>query len=119
MKLDFVTIAVKNLEESVQFYKEVLELKEIKRINPSEGINIVFLKDKDSSVIELLQHSMKNEIIKDNHISRISITFRVEDLSKTLKILESKKIKVTNGPMEKFVFIHDPNGVEIGLRQDM
>lgn len=117
MKLELVTIAVKDLDESVDFYKEVLRLTEIRRINPFEGVHIAFMKDEESSVIELIQRTMKEEPVKGDNPSKVSITFCVEDLGKVRRLLERKDVKVMEGPFESYIFIHDPNGVRLGIKE--
>lgn len=122
MNLKFITIAVKDLEESIKFYSEIMGLKEVKKFSPQEGINIVFLKDEQSGTIELIQYENRpqnNEHIRE---SMVSIGFQVEDLDKTIYLLKDKGVKIIRGPIEvpsgeKFIFIKDPNGVEIELIQ--
>lgn len=55
MNVCFTTIAVRDLEKSVKFYKEVIKLNDLMRFSPQKGINIVFLKDEDNGKIELIQ----------------------------------------------------------------
>lgn len=117
MKLELVTIAVKDLEESVDFYKEILGLTEFRRINPFDGVNIVFMKDEESSVIELIQHTMDNEPVKSGNLSKVSITFSVKDLAQVRKLLDYRNIKIMEGPFENYIFIHDPNSVRLGLKE--
>lgn len=122
MNIRFVTITVKNLEESLNFYKEILDLKEIKRFSPQEAINIVFLKDEGSGMIELIEYQKKPKNHQDSKKSLVSIGLGVVDLQKTLDLLKDKGIEILRGPIEvpsgeKFAFINDPNGVEIELIQ--
>ncbi len=42
MNIRFNTITVKDLDESLKFYKEVLGFIEIKRFNPMEEVTIAF-----------------------------------------------------------------------------
>lgn len=117
MNVGFITIHVKNLEESVEFYKNVFGLFEAIRFSPQKGVNIVFLKDEENGLIELIEN---NHIPQVNDGSLVSIGFNVEDLNEVLKRLGEKDIKIIRGPIEvpsgeKFVFIKDPNGVEIEL----
>ena len=107
MNIKFVTITVKNLKESIKFYEDVLNLKIAREFSPMEGTNIAFLKGESSAMLELIEY--ENKSIKDevSH-SKVSIGF------------EEKNIKIIRGPIntpggERFIFIEDPNGVEIEM----
>lgn len=123
MKVSFTTITVKNLEKSVNFYTKILKLNEFTRFSPHKGINIVFLKDKEDGKIELIEYEQMEKIDIPDKTSIVSIGFAVEDLDITLEMLREKKIEIIRGPIQtpsgaKFVFIKDPDGVEIELIQD-
>ena len=122
MNVCFTTIAVKNLEKSVKFYKEVIKLNEVMRFSPQKGINIVFLKDEDNGKIELIEYEQNKEIDDSGNASIVSIGFAIDDLDKSMKILSECNINIIRGPIQtpsgaKFLFIKDPDGVEIELIQ--
>ncbi|WP_346847557.1 MULTISPECIES: VOC family protein [unclassified Clostridium] len=117
MNLEMVTIAVAELEESERFYKEILELKEVQRIDTPEGIHIIFLKDEESGTIELIEYPNSFKELKKANGSNISIVFNVNNFNEAVRKLEEQNVKVINGPMENYIFINDPNGVKIGIRQ--
>lgn len=117
MNLEMVTIAVTDLEKSAKFYKEILELKEMQRIDTPEGIHIIFLKDEESGIIELIEYPKSFTEVEKANSSNISIVFNVNDFNESVRKLEEQNIEIINGPMEKYVFICDPNGVKIGVRQ--
>lgn len=117
MNLEMVTITVSNLEESERFYKDILELKEMQRIDTPEGIHIIFLKDEESGVIELLQYPKEFKGLEKTNESNVAIVFNVNDFDESVRKLEEKNVNIINGPMEKYIFIHDPNGIKIGVRQ--
>ncbi len=119
MNIKFITIAVKDLEKSLKFYKEILNFTEVKRFSPMDGINIVFLKDKNSGLIELIENHNKPSEENDAN-TKVSIGLGVSDMERELNELKSKGIEPIRGPIEvpsgeKFVFIEDPDGVEIEL----
>lgn len=122
MKVKFTTIAVKDLKESVAFYQEILGFVKVRSFSPAEGVDIVFMKDEDSGLIELIGHEAKTGSEEDSRASMVSIGLGVTDLEKTLDELKHKGVEPVRGPVvtpggEKFVFIKDPNGVEIELIQ--
>lgn len=115
MKYGFVTVSVKNMEESADFYKNVLGLKEATRFSPQPGIDIMILKDGEGSSIELITHPGEEaEPVK----ASVSIGFKVESIEATMAMLKEKGVTVARGPMgvpggARFIFINDPNGVGI------
>ena len=39
MKIKYTTIAVEDMEESIKFYKEIMDLEIYKQFNPRPGLN--------------------------------------------------------------------------------
>lgn len=122
MNIRFTTITVKDLDESLKFYKDILGFIEMKKFSPMEGVNIVFLKDEDSGIIELIEYQNTSKDDEDFRESIVSIGLGVIDLERTLYELKCKGVEPIRGPIEipsgeKFAFIKDPNDVEIELIQ--
>lgn len=114
MKFLWTTIIVKNLEESVQFYKEVVGLKERRRFNVGPGVEIVFLGDGETE-LELMTSSQEREL---GYGQDISLGFEVESLEEIMVTLKEKEIDILAGPFSpnprvKFIYVHDPNGLKI------
>lgn len=122
MNVGFTTIAVKDLERSIKFYTEVIKLNEMMRFSPQKGINIVFLKDEDNGKIELIKYEQKSKIDVTVSTPIVSIGFTVDNLDDSIKMLKEKNIEIIRGPIQtpdgqKFLFIKDPDGVEIEFIQ--
>jgi lactoylglutathione lyase len=110
----WVTINVKDLERSVQFYTETVGLTEERRIAPLPGTEIVFLRAGETQV-ELI----KNDKNPDPQFGKdISLGFEVDsvdDLKSELEELDGLEIEgpFQPNPRVKFFYILDPDGVKI------
>lgn len=97
MIIKFITIHVKNMEKSLTFYKEKLGFVEVRRIDHIEGMLMVFLKDEESGLIELIENSNKStqdEAIKESVVSFcLSVTDLKQTINELKKIRELKWIK--------------------------
>ncbi len=116
----YTTITVKDLEESLDFYINIIGLKKVNQFSPESGVTISFLRDGESNLIELLED--KNVSEKAFKKSRVSIGFGVDNLDETLERLKGHGIETIKETIEtpgdgKLAFIEDPNGVEIGINQ--
>ena len=114
MKFLWTTIIVKDLEQSLKFYKEIVGLKEHRRFNSGPGGEIVFLGDGETE-IELMTSGAEREL---GYGQDISLGFEVESLEEFMTMLEEKGIVVLAGPFSpnpavKFIYVHDPNGLKI------
>lgn len=119
MKFCWITLNVKNMEESLTFYEEVIGLKISERFNVEEGLEIAMLGEAYGPKIELICNKSQNASVQKEGIS---IGFEVESLDKAMELLKDRNIPIKRGPFSpvpttKFFFIHDPNGVEIQIVQ--
>ncbi len=121
-RIDHVTIVVKDLEESEEFYSKGFGLKLI-RSWEREGLKSKLFGKEGKALIELWKYS-KHETAEHNknkhEIGLNHIAFQVEDVEskiKELKNLGAKIIKnVQKGiTVEKFALVEDQNGITIEL----
>ncbi|NLT94928.1 MAG: VOC family protein [Clostridia bacterium] len=114
MKFCWCTITVKDMEESLKFYQEIVGLKVERRFNPGPGMEIVFLGDGETKV-ELIS----NEQVKDVSFGpNISLGFEVDSLDEMMNFIKEKGIEIHSGPFQpnpntRFFFVLDPNGLKI------
>ncbi|MDD2497900.1 MAG: VOC family protein [Desulfitobacteriaceae bacterium] len=114
MKLSWVTLSVKNLEESLKFYQKIVGLNLVEKFNAGPGVEIAFLGNGETK-IELIY----NEAIKEVNLGEnISLGFEVDSLDKMMTFVKEKGINIHSGPFQpnphiKFFFIMDPNGLKI------
>ena len=120
MKFLWTTVYVKNLEESIAFYSDILGLQVTKRFPAGPGVEIAFMGNgtPGETLIELLADSTHSNI---NFTECLSIGFAVESLDAIRVLLNSKNIpvdsEVIETPGSKFFFISDPNGLIIQFFQ--
>jgi lactoylglutathione lyase len=120
MKFLWTTITVKNLEESIAFYSNLVGLKVTRRFPAGPGIEIAFMGNgvANETTVELLADSKHSAV---NYTEFISIGFAVDSVDAMLETLKSKNIPVHTGPVEtpgsKFFTIKDPNGLNVQFFQ--
>jgi lactoylglutathione lyase len=116
MKLSLVTMHTSKMEESLQFYQQILSMKIVNEIKPSENMRIVFLKGIADTMIELIEDEKLT--VFDKVSAGLAIGFEVENLDEILEIINQHGIKIGRGPVKvsnehRLLFIEDPNGVVI------
>ena len=113
IKVQFATLIVKNLEESVAFYRDVLGFTPGYHVELGENGRITLMKSNDDGAfVELIES-------KNYEVGMYSVGTDVNDLDEVLAHLEKCGVEITLGPVETTVgrqaFIKDPNGVNICL----
>ena len=119
MRFAHVTIAVKNMEESLRFYQEILGLPEVRRLPPEPGKEIVFLGNAQETLIELIYVEGRSAF---SFGSSISIGFDAPSLDDVIQMLRAKGIDPgeisSPNPMMRMIFITDPNGVRVQFLEE-
>ena len=119
MKFCWCTINVKNLEESLKFYQEIVGLSTDKRLKAGPTAEVVFLGDGETKV-ELIYDEANTAV---NIGQDISLGFETDSLDRMIELLEEKGVQLHSGPFQpnphtKFIFVLDPNGVKIQFCQN-
>ncbi len=118
MHFKFATITVTDMDASLAFYEKVLGLKLHQKISPKDGMTIAFMVDDRGGALELIGY---NEIYEGEATNqRVSLAYEVESLKECISRLAVDDIEIKRGPVEaeggvRFLFIEDPNGIEIEL----
>lgn len=114
MKFIWTTLSVKDMEESLKFYQDIVGLNIVDRFPTGPGMELAFLGDGETKV-ELVynENESKVEIGGD-----ISLGFEVDSLDEMLEFVKEKGIKIHSGPFHPnpgigFFFVQDPNGLRI------
>ncbi|MCM3133386.1 VOC family protein [Paenibacillus polysaccharolyticus] len=121
IKLNWITLRVRNLEASIHFYHNLLGLT-VQRRFESRGRQIAMLglgKTSETS-LELIEGS--EQTLKPD--AGISIGYEVTSLDETMKHLENMQIPILRGPVEpnprlRFIYIADPDGFEVQLAEHL
>jgi predicted enzyme related to lactoylglutathione lyase len=118
MTYNFITVYVKDMDKSVLFYQDVLGFTIERSFSPAPGISITFLKDDAGHEIEFIADDSKESYSGKG----ISIGFYVKDIYEIEKMLKSKNVHITSGPIElksgaKLLNALDINGLEFGFFQ--
>ena len=120
MSFCWSTIRVNDLEESLEFYQEIVGLKLDRRFNAGPDSEIVFLGEGETK-IELIYNGESDKV----HIGQdISLGFEVESVDEKMEFVKEKGISIHSGPIQpnphiKFFFVQDPNGLKIQFVENM
>lgn len=120
MKYLWTTIYVKNMEESIAFYSELLGLEVTQRFPAGPGKEIAFMGNgiNNETLVELFADSIISTV---SFTESISVGFAADSIDAMLDKAKSKNIPIHNGPFEtpafRFFTIKDPNGLNIQLFQ--
>ncbi|KPU42440.1 lactoylglutathione lyase [Oxobacter pfennigii] len=120
MKFCWCTFSVKNLEESIKFYQEIVGLSLDRRFKAGPNTEIAFLGDGETKV-ELVCSEEKKEV---NVGADISLGFEVKSVDEMMAFVKDKGIDILSGPISpnphvKFFFVKDPNGLRIQFVENM
>lgn len=116
MKFCWITIMVKNMEESLKFYQEIIGLTKDRSFKAGPGMEISFLGDGETKV-ELICNSDLEEI---NLGKDISLGFQVKSVDEMMSFVKEKGLGIHSGPFQpnpniKYFYILDPNGLKIQI----
>jgi lactoylglutathione lyase len=114
MKIKYATMIVKDMEESIQFYTEVLGFEIDSQYDLGPAGAITLLKGEGETMVEIIKNPVDEPGL-------FSIGMDVEDINATVEELKSKGVNITMEPtpitVGTLAFLEDPNGVRIALIQ--
>jgi lactoylglutathione lyase len=114
VKFLHVTIHVKDLDESIRFYRDIVGLREKRRFKGTHGTEIAFLGTGETEV-ELLFDADNRDV---SFGTGISIGFETNSVNELISSLRDKGVSVITdviqpNPHVKFFFVSDPNGMKV------
>ena len=120
MKISWVTLYVKDMKESVEFYEKIVGLEVQRTFSIGSDKNFTFLGNGETE-IELIEDKQFEEIDMGKSIS---FGFVVDNLEDKLEFVKENGIKIHSGPISpnpsiKFFYVLDPNGLKIQFAENI
>ena len=118
-KLLHTRMRVSDMDQTINFYTNVLGLEVLERKVSPRGSHLAFLKVPNSEeLIELCSFPSSGPVKVQEDL--VHLAFQVENLDDTIEQLGAKQIRVTDGPTttssgSRFIFIDAPDGYEVEL----
>jgi lactoylglutathione lyase len=118
-KLLHTRMRVSDMDQTINFYTNVLGLEVLERKVSPRGSHLAFLKVPNSEeLIELTSFPPSGPVIVQEDL--VHLAFQVDNLDDTIASLNAKGVKITDGPTQtssgsRFIFIDAPDGYEIEL----
>jgi lactoylglutathione lyase len=118
-KLLHTRMRVSDMEQTIQFYTDVLGLEVVERKVSPRGSHLAFLKVPNSEeLIELTSFPPSGPVTVQEDL--VHLAFQVDNLDDTIDSLNAQGVKITDGPTHsssgsRFIFIDAPDGYEIEL----
>ena len=120
--IEHVTVRVRDMEASIDYYQRMFEARVILRRNLSGGRKIAFLRIGES-LLELMAFGpAKEPVDAREHFGFHHIGIKTDDFERTYKDLKAKGADFLGEPFEptpgiRLAFLRDPNGAVIELAQ--
>ena len=120
MKFLWTTILVKDMEETLKFYQEVVGLKIDRRFNAGPGMEICFLGE-DETKLEII-HSDKFKNIDPGNA--VTLGFKVDSLDEMINLVNEKGIEIKTAPVQpnpylRYFIVQDPNGIKVQFAEQL
>jgi len=118
-KLLHTRMRVSDLNQTIQFYTNVLGLEVLERKTSPRGSQLAFLKVPNSDeLIELTSFPPSGPVKVQEDL--VHLAFQVDNLDDTIASLNAQGVKITDGPTQsssgsRFIFIDAPDGYEVEL----
>ena len=118
-KLLHTRMRVSDMEQTINFYTNILGLEILERKVSPRGSHLAFLKVPNSEeLIELTSFPPSGPVKVQEDL--VHLAFQVESLDDTIASLNAQGVKITDGPTQtssgsRFIFIDAPDGYEVDL----
>ncbi|MEC4686843.1 MAG: VOC family protein [Nitrospirota bacterium] len=118
-KLLHTRMRVSDMDQTITFYTDILGLEVLERKTSPRGSHLACLAVPNSAeLIELCRFPASGPVTVQEDL--VHLAFVVDHLDDTIRALNDKQIKITDGPTRtssgsRFIFIDAPDGYEIEL----
>ncbi len=120
-----VALKVRDLKESLTFWRDTLGFAEMMRINHEDGaLMLVYLRITDTQYLELFPDGQGTRAPGREQVAINHVCLQTDDLDKTVAYLRHKNIALTIAPKmgldgNRQAWFEDPDGNRIELMQMM
>lgn len=120
MQFSWATIMVKDMEESLRFYRDLVGLPVGRRMKPSPDMELAFLGEGETKV-ELIRNA---KAPAPSFGEGIPLGFEVESLERLSSALSERGIPIHSGPFQpnpamRFLYVLDPNGLKVQFVENL
>jgi len=117
MRILHTSITVKDMDESIRFYRDIMGLElERRREFPENKAEIAFLADKESGAqLELTYWKEKTDWTSGDELDHLA--FAVPNMDEAIKKFKEHRVEIAREPYSlrgsttRIAFIKDPNGI--------
>jgi len=121
VKIVHTSITVKNMDESIKFYRDIMGMELLRRREiPENKAEIAFLQDSQGGdTLELTWWKEKTDWTSGDELDHLA--FSVPDMDKAMERFKKSGVKVAKEPYSllgstsRIAFIEDPNGIWLEL----
>ena len=122
-ELDHIVLSVKDIDQSLDFYANVLGLK-IERLEEFRAGKTGFpsVRINDDTIIDLFP--AKEAVNRPGNLNHFCLVVVQDDFAGIVDYLKGHRVEILNGPISRWgargratsVYFHDPDGNEIEIR---
>lgn len=117
MHIRQLTIMVKNLEESIEFYETIAELKVSRRFKEGPG-ELAFLTNGGGETEIELVYMPQAQKFEGKGFSICFVTHKLDEMHELLQNKGLAPSDIRNPDAQsRYFYVYDPNGVSIQIRQ--
>ena len=118
MKVNYITIMVRDIEKSLNFYCSLISLKPIKELNPPQG-KIVFLADRQGdTMLELIQFEQTEKVTSTGMVFSFIADKPLTELKEQAQAMGYLTSDILSEPPKPAHFtVSDPDGLIIEISE--
>ena len=116
MKLNYITIMVRDLEKSLDFYCKLLSLKVVRELNPPQGRIVFVAEQKGDTMLELIQFDQVEKVTASGLVISFLAKKPLTELKEKAQAMGYLTSDVLSQPPKPAHFtVTDPDGLIIEI----